>query len=88
MTQLLINFIDFVIELALFIVPETLLIDDMLSHLGTYMEYGVNILKAVNFLVPVPLIFAAVSLMVLCRISNLIIFVVDWIIRRVFDVIP
>lgn len=88
MTELINNFIDFIVELVMFVWPEISIEADVIANLGEYMEVGLDILKKVNFLVPVPLIFALVSTLIALKIVFFALWGVNWIIKRVFDVIP
>lgn len=88
MTELINKFIDFVIELVVFIRPESLIADDIISNIHTLLGYGINILKAVNFMIPVPDIFSIILFMILLKIAYLVLFIINWVIKRVFDVIP
>jgi hypothetical protein len=88
MTDLIIQFIDFVSELAVFIRPEGLIAEDVLNNISTLASAGINILKQVNFLIPVPDIFSILLLMIADKIVFLVLFIINWVIRRVFDVIP
>lgn len=88
MTELINNFIDFIIELVMFVWPEISIEADVIANIGEYMEVGLDILKKVNFLVPVPLIFSLVSTLIALKIVFFALWGVNWIIKRVFDVIP
>lgn len=88
MTDLINKFIDFVLELALFIRPEALIADDVLLNIQSLMQYGIDILKAVNFMIPVPDILGIIVYMILIKIAYLVLFIINWVIKRVFDVIP
>lgn len=88
MTDLINNFIDFIVELVMFVWPEISIEADLLANIETYMATGIDILKKVNFLVPVPLIFEIVGLMVVFKSGAVVLWAINWIIKRVFDVIP
>ena len=88
MTQLINNFIDFIIELVMFIWPEISIQGDVIANIGDYMEIGLDILKKVNFLVPVPLIFQIVGIMIVLKVGSIVLWGANWIIKRIFDVIP
>lgn len=88
MTELINNFIDFVVELVMFVVPEITLAPDIISNIGEYMEIAIDILKKVNFLIPVPLIFQIVGLIVTFKVLSVAIWGTNWVIKRIFDVIP
>lgn len=88
MTELICNFIDFVIELVMFFYPDVAVAGDFFSNIGAYMEIGLDLLKKINFLVPVPLIIQVLFIMVSLRVSYTILYILNWVIRRIFDVIP
>lgn len=88
MTALINQFIDFLIELVMFVWPEISIGADVVSNLGEYMQTGLSILKMVNFLVPVPLIFEIIGIMITLKIASVVLWGANWIIKRVFDVIP
>ena len=88
MTELINNFIDFIVELIMFVYPEISIQWDVIANIGEYMEIGLDILKKVNFLVPVPLIFKIVGIMIILKTGTVVLWCVNWIIKRVFDVIP
>lgn len=88
MTELINNFIDFIVELIMFVYPEISIQWDVIANIGEYMEIGLDILKKVNFLVPVPLIFKIVGIMIILKTGTVVLWCVNWIIKRIFDVIP
>lgn len=88
MTALINQFIDFIVELIMFVWPEISIEADVIANLGEYMQTGLSILKMVNFLVPVPLIFQIIGIMVTLKIASVLLWGANWIIKRVFDVIP
>lgn len=88
MTELINNFIDFIVELVMFVWPEISIEADVIANIGEYTEIGLDILKKVNFLVPVPLIFQIVGIMIVLKIASVVLWGVNWIIKRIFDVIP
>lgn len=88
MTDLINRFIDFIVELVMFVWPEISIEGEVLLNLDKYASAAINLLKMVNFLVPVPLIFEVVALMLVMKAGALILWAANWIIKRVFDVIP
>lgn len=88
MTELINNFIDFIVELIMFVYPEISIEADVIANIGEYMEIGLDILKKVNFLVPVPLIFKIVGIMIILKTGTIVLWCINWIIKRIFDVIP
>jgi len=88
MTDLINNFIDFIGELVMFVWPEISIEEEVFTNLDYYLSAGLDILKKVNFLVPIPLIFQIVGFMVVFKAGSIVIWAVNWVIKRVFDVIP
>ncbi len=88
MTNLINGFIDFIVELIMFVWPEISIEADVIANLGEYMEIGLDILKKVNFLVPVPLIFQILFIMIGWKVTFVLLWGANWIIKRIFDVIP
>lgn len=88
MTDIICKFCDAVIELMMFIRPQTLIGDDILLNITTYAGYALDLLKKVNFLVPIPVIYMVLMAMISIKISMFLIWMVNWVINRVFDVIP
>lgn len=88
MTDLINQFIDFIVELIMFVWPEISIEADILLNLDKYASAAINLLKMVNFLVPVPLIFQTVLIMIVMKSGSLLLWAANWIIKRVFDVIP
>lgn len=88
MTELICNFIDFILELSSLILPDIAFATDFFSNFGDYIELGLDLLIKVNFLVPVPLIMSILFIQLMLRIIFIALYVLNWVIRRVFDVIP
>lgn len=88
MTQLICNFIDFVVELSTLTYPDLIFLNDFIANLGTYMQYALDLLLQVNFLIPVPLIVTVIFIKVTLNGAFIYLDIVNWVIRRVFDVIP
>lgn len=88
MTELINNFIDFIVELVMFIWPEISIEGEIITHMDKYMSIGLDILKKINFLIPVPLIFECLIIMVMFKIGIFVLWALNWIIKRIFDVIP
>lgn len=88
MTELINNFIDFIVELVMFIWPEISIEADLIANMDKYMALGVDLLKKINFLVPLPLIFTCIGIMVVFKIGLFLLWIADWIIKRICDIIP
>lgn len=88
MTELINKFIDFVFELLLFVRPDILINADIMINITTYTSYVLDLLKAVNFIIPIPLIYVVLFSMVSLKITLFMLWIVNWVIKRIFDVIP
>lgn len=88
MTEIICKFIDFVLELSSMILPDIAFATDLFSNLGEYLEIGLDLLIKVNFLIPVPLIITILFIQLMLRIAYIAMFVINWVIKRIFDVIP
>lgn len=88
MTDLINSFIDFIIELFMFVWPEISIEADILLSIDKYIGLAIDLLKKINFLIPVPLIFLVLSAMITLKVAAVVLWAVNWIIKRIFDVIP
>ena len=88
MTELICKFIDFILELSSMILPDIAFATDLFSNFGKYMELGLDLLIKVNFLIPVPLIISILFIQLMLRIAYIAFYIVNWVIKRIFDVIP
>lgn len=88
MTQLIISIIDLIAGLAIQVFPKT----DYMSHLPDNFSSGVATvvkwLQMINFIVPLNDIIKMITLIITFTLSGFLLFVLNWIIRRIFDVIP
>lgn len=88
MTGLINKFIDFCLELLLFVQPDILIRADIMENITTYASYALDLLKTVNFLIPVPVIYMVLSCMISIKVMLFLLWMINWVIKRVFDVIP
>lgn len=88
MTDLILSIIDMITGFAKQVFPKT----DYLSSLPIDIESGIQSLikwlKMVNFILPLNDIFKMATLIITITLGGFLLFVLNWIIRRVFDVIP
>lgn len=87
-TELINGFIDFIVELFMFVWPEISIEADILANMDSYIHLAIDLLKKINFLIPVPLIFFLLSTMITLKVASVVLWAVNWIIKRIFDVIP
>lgn len=88
MTELICNFIDFILELVSLVYPDISFVWDFLANISSYLDIGLDLLLKINFLIPVPLIMGVLFVQLMLRIAFIALYIINWIIRRVFDVIP
>lgn len=89
MTKIIIKIIQLITGgLVSFLFPDNLFMGDVFTKFIPYWDTFVDFLAAVNFLVPLPDIMTAFSFMVSLNIIKFTLFIVNWIIKRIFDVIP
>lgn len=54
------------------------------SSLATVLDY----VKQANFIIPLPDIMIIIGIDLTIRVSKFLVFIINWIIRRIVDVIP
>lgn len=88
MTELIVSIINLIAGLAIQVFPKT----DYMSHLPDNFNSGLSTvvkwLQMINFIVPLNDIIKMITLIILFTLSGFLLFVLNWIIRRIFDVIP
>lgn len=89
MTELILNFIEFLKNQLLFnLFGELSLGIDLVRNIDIYLSSFLDFLEKVNFLIPLPDMFICLSVTIFLRVAKFVLFVANWIIRRIFDVIP
>lgn len=88
MTKLICSLIDFVIDLITLVLPDISLPEEVVASINAGSNSVVEILNNINFILPVPLIFKILILMITFRFGKILLWGANWIIKRVFDVIP
>lgn len=88
MTNLICGFIRLITKVSVFLLPDVLFNADILLNFDKHFDYMIDILAQVNFFIPLPDIFAAISVMVTIDIVKFTIFIYNWIVKRIFDIIP
>lgn len=53
-----------------------------------FIKMAFDYAAAANFIVPVPDVFAVLSAIFVLKAAHLLLFVSNWIVRRIFDIIP
>lgn len=88
MTGIIVKFIKIIVGIVSFLFPDNLFMADVFQNFNSYWDIFVDFLATINFLVPLPDIFVAFGLMVSLTIIKFTLFVLNWVVKRVFDVIP
>lgn len=63
-------------------------IDDSMDKVSTGIETIKEFIQAVNFVVPLPTIAAIIVADMAVRFSQLTLFCINWVLRRIADIIP
>ena len=88
MTGIIVKFIKVIVGIVSFLFPDNLFMADVFQNFNSYWDTFIDFLAAVNFLIPLPDIMLAFSFMVSITVIKFTLFIVNWVIKRVFDVIP
>ncbi len=88
MTGIIVKFIKIIVGIVSFLYPDNLFMADVFTNFNSYLNTFIDFLAAVNFLIPLPDIMKAFSLMVSLTVIKFTLFIANWVIKRVFDVIP
>ena len=88
MTGIIVKFIKIIVGIVSFLFPDNLFMADVFQNFNSYWDTFIDFLAAVNFLIPLPDVMTAFSLMVSITVIKFTLFVMNWVIKRVFDVIP
>lgn len=85
MQELILSIIDFLISMVNFF--PTLPTENM-ENISSSVTYILDLLGRANFLIPVPDLLLIITIIVGFRVTLLTIFVINWVIRRIMDIIP
>lgn len=87
MTDMIVSFFGFLQKLVGKL-PDLSVDNATLSSMSSGMDKVFEFIGKVNFLVPIDHILLIVALVYTIRSAKLILFIINWIIRRIADVIP
>ena len=87
MTEILVNFFNFLASLAVKF-PDLSVDNAALSRMSSGMDEVFDFLGQGNFFIPLDHILMIIGLVYSIRAAKLVLFVVNWIVRRIADVIP
>lgn len=88
MTKIIVALITAVKGIIGFLLPESIFAADIFSNFALYFDFFVDFLIKVNFLIPLPTIFTCLNIMLTIKMIKFGIFMYNWFIRAVLDVIP
>ena len=88
MTNMIVTFLEFLTGVVDTLVPNLSVDSGILANIADGLEVIVEFIAQVNFLIPLPTIFLVLSIVFGFRLVKFTIFVVNWVIRRIADVIP
>lgn len=88
MTNIILSLIKMVKGFGTFLLPDALFNQDIFTNFSLYLDTFTDIVCKVNFLVPLPTLFQCLSIIVALRICKLVIYVQNWLVKAVLDVIP
>lgn len=88
MTDIVVGIIKFMNSIMAFLLPDTLFMTDIFTNFGNYLNTFTDFLIKVNFLIPLPTIFSCLAMMVTIKVTKFTIFIFNWLVRAVLDVIP
>lgn len=88
MTDIIVAFLGLISNIFMFFIPELSLAPELFTNLNSAIATIVDFIEKVNFLIPLPDIFLIIWLDIVIRFMMLVVFGGNWVIRRIFDVIP
>lgn len=88
MTGIITKFIKFLGTAVSFLFPDTLFRADIFSNFASYLDTFIEFLADINFLIPLPDIFLAFSIMCSITVVKFTLFIMNWLIKRTCDIIP
>lgn len=88
MTNVIVSFLEFLRGVIDTVMPDMSVESGVLSNIVDGLETMVEFVAQVNFFIPLPTIFLVLSIVFGFRLTKFIVFCVNWVIRRLADVIP
>lgn len=88
MTEIICNVLSFFRDLIVNYFPDISIGSGNLSSVADAFETMVSFIAQINFLVPLPTMFTILSLVYGLKIGKFVVFLVNWVIRRIADIIP
>lgn len=87
MTDIIISFLNFLKGMVLKL-PDLAVDSSVLSSIVSSVDVVMDFIAGVNFIVPVDTILLILSIVYGIRLAKFLLFAGNWVLRRIFDLIP
>lgn len=88
MTEFICSVLNFFRDLIVNHFPNLSLESGTLSKVADSFDLVINFIAQINFLVPLPTLLAIFSLVYGIKLAKFAVFLANWLIRRIADIIP
>ena len=79
---------DWINEAINKVIPTDSALNDIVNGMSNGIEFVLDLLKKINFIVPVGLIFTLLMMTFITDVVLFALFIGNWCIKKIFDVIP
>ncbi|MBS6953452.1 MAG: hypothetical protein KH230_09465 [Enterocloster asparagiformis] len=88
MTDIIVSVINWMATVVGTLLPDLSLDSGHLASIVDGLEVVIEFMSQVNFLIPLPTILLVISIVYGFRLIKFSIFLINWVIRRIADLIP
>ena len=88
MTDIICSVLNFFRDMVLNHFPDLSIESSTLGTISTAFSTVVDFIGQVNFFIPVPTILLILSIVYGFKLTKFLVFIANWVIRRIADVIP
>ena len=88
MTDIIVSVINWMASIVDMVIPSLSLESAHLSSIVDGLEVIIEFMAQINFLIPLPTIVLVISIVYGFRLVKFSIFAINWVIRRIADLIP
>ncbi len=88
MTDIIVSVINWMASIVDMVIPSLSLESAHLSNIVDGLEVIIEFMAQINFLIPLPTILLVISIVYGFRLVKFSIFAINWVIRRIADLIP
>lgn len=88
MTDIIVSVINWMASIVDTVIPSLSLESAHLSSIVDGLEVIIEFMAQINFLIPLPTILLVISIVYGFRLVKFSIFAINWVIRRIADLIP